>query len=94
MAAKAKCCRNIGECVSARKQLFCKFWWCVGLCDLQMCCFVRWLFIIWFVFLCLLVANCLFGFCPFTLGGNVLVFHQSFSQMVTKISINFFGLVS
>jgi len=27
--------------VSARKQLFCKLWLCVGLCGLQMCCFVR-----------------------------------------------------
>jgi hypothetical protein len=25
---------------SARKQLFCKLWSCVGLCGLQMCCFM------------------------------------------------------
>ena len=31
---------------SAREQFFCKLWLCVGLCGLQMCCFVRWLFII------------------------------------------------
>jgi hypothetical protein len=36
---------------SARKQLFCKLWLCVGLCGLQMCCFVRWLFIFGFLFL-------------------------------------------
>jgi len=50
MAAKAKCCRNIGLRVSARKQLFCKHWFCVGLWGLQMCCFLRGLFIIWFLF--------------------------------------------
>lgn len=30
---------------SARKQLFCKLWLRLGLCGLQMCCFVCWLFI-------------------------------------------------
>jgi hypothetical protein len=45
MAAKAKCCRNIGCSASARKQLFCKRWFCIGLWGLQMCCFVRRLFI-------------------------------------------------
>src|SRR5690554_5800003 len=35
---------------SARKQLFCKLRLCVGLCGLQMCCFVRGLFIISYSF--------------------------------------------
>ena len=43
---------------SARKQLFCKLRSCVGLCGLQMCCFVRWLFILSFLFFCHYVANC------------------------------------
>jgi hypothetical protein len=39
---------------------------------LQKCCFVRGLFIIWFIFLCLLVANCPLVFQSFKLGDNGL----------------------
>ena len=45
----------VGLGALGRKQLFCKHWLCVGLCGLQMCCFVRGHFL-WFFLSCKLSA--------------------------------------
>ena len=65
----------MSSCVNGGREnwLFCKLRHCVGLCGLQMCCFVRCLFYFSFLFF---VANCLLRLSFYTCGQRLYKRHS------------------
>lgn len=68
----------------ARKQLFCKLWFCVGLSGLQMCCFERWLFINPFLFFVFLQQNNRCS-CFFSLVPNSLIYRIAMQSKIAAL---------